>query len=81
MIGIAIYNVAMILLGLAVRIGLVPAPTVEGMLAWLHGIIGITPPGAESARTIATFWIVSMIVIVDGLLFFFLFLTRYLITT
>ena len=81
MIGIVIYNVAMILLGVTVRIGLVPATTVEGMLAWLHGIIGITPPSTESARTIATFWIISMIVIVDGLLFFFLFLTRHLITT
>lgn len=71
----------MIVLAVTVRTGLVSAAMVEGMLAWLHGIIGITPPRTQSARTIAVVWIVSMIVIVDGVLFFLIFLTHHLMTT
>jgi len=48
---------------------------VGGMVAVLHKTIGITLPSPEKERAVALIWIVSMVVIGDGMLFLLLFLT------
>ncbi len=77
MTGIVIFNVLMIAIAVAVGSGLVPASRISSMLEWLHAIIGITPPAPEKSRLFALVWIVSMIVIVDGLLLLLVFLTLH----
>jgi hypothetical protein len=76
MIGLLIFNVLTIALGVAVGSGLVPAPSLTNMLDWLHSIIGITPPTPQQARIYALVWIVTTIVLVDGLLAMLLVLIR-----
>ena len=77
MTGIVIFNVLMIAIAAAVGTGLVPASRISSMLEWLHAIIGITPPAPEKSRLFALVWIVSMIVIIDGLLSLLVFLTLH----
>jgi hypothetical protein len=77
MIGIVIFNVLAIVLGGAVGTRLVSTSRTNTALEWLHGIIGITPPVPEKAPLFALVWIGSMMVIVDGLLFLLVFLTRH----
>jgi hypothetical protein len=76
MIGLLTFNVLAIALGLAVGTGLVPTPSLTNMLDWLHSIIGITPPSPHQARIYALVWIVTTIVLVDGLLAMLLVLIR-----
>jgi hypothetical protein len=76
MIGIVIFNVLTIALGIAVGGGIVPTTRLTGLLDWLHSIIGITAPTQEQARMYASVWIVATIAMVDGLLFMLVCLTR-----
>jgi len=46
-----------------------------GMVGVLHKTIGITLPSPEKERAVALIWIVSMILLGDGMLFILLFLT------
>jgi hypothetical protein len=78
MIGIVVFNVAIIALGVLVGAGLLPVARVSGALDWLHAIIGITPPTMDKARFFALVWIGSLLVIVDGLLLLLVFLTSHL---
>jgi hypothetical protein len=75
MIVVIAVNVVMILLALGVAGGFVPANMFGGMVAVLHKTIGITLPSPEKERAVALIWIVSMVVIGDGMLFLLLFLT------
>jgi len=77
MIGIIVFNILMVGLGAVVGSGAVSADRLSGALYWLHGIIGITSPAPEKARVFALIWIGSMLVIVDGLLFMFVFLVTH----
>ena len=76
MIGVIAINVVMVLLALGVAGGVVPAKIFGGMVGVLHKTIGITLPSPEKERTVAVIWIVSMIVIGDGMLLLLVFLTR-----
>jgi hypothetical protein len=76
MIGIVVFNILMLALALAVGAGIVQASHSSIMLEWLHSIIGITPPPREKAPLFALLWIGSMTVLVDGLLFLLVLLTK-----
>jgi hypothetical protein len=75
MIGVVVFNVVMVLLGLAVGGSLVPPKLLSDMLAYLHATVGITTPAPEKVRMVALIWIASLIVIVDGLLLLLVVLT------
>ncbi|MGB8011084.1 MAG: hypothetical protein WCF68_05690 [Terriglobales bacterium] len=66
MIGIVVFHVGMVLLGLGIGLRVIPTPLVSTMLGYLHNTIGITTPPQEKARMFALLWIGSTIVIVDG---------------
>jgi hypothetical protein len=53
MIGIVIFNLLTIALGVAVGSGIVSPVRLAGLLDWLRSIIGITPPSPEQARLYA----------------------------
>ncbi len=76
MIGILAINVVMVVFALGIGGGVVPAKVFGGMVVVLHKTIGITLPSPENERMVALFWIASMIVIGDGMLFLLVFLTR-----
>ena len=81
MIGIVAINVVMVLLALGIASGVVPAKIFGGMVDVLHKTIGITMPSREKERTVSVIWIVSMIVIGDGMLFLLVFLTGAVVKT
>src|SRR6266849_423201 len=81
MIGVIAINVVMVLLALGIASGVVPAKIFGGMVDVLHKTIGITMPSREKERTVAVIWIVSMIVIGDGMLFLLVFLTGAVVKT
>jgi len=74
-IGVIVFNVFMVLLGLSVASPAVPAKVLNNMLGYLHTTIGITTPPPERARMVMLIWIVSTILLVDALLFLLVFLT------
>jgi len=76
MIGLLIFNILTIALGIAVGCGIVSTDSLTNMLDWLHSIIGITPPTPQQSRIYALVWIVTTIVLVDGLLAMLLVLIR-----
>jgi len=75
MIGVVAINVVMVLFAVGIASRVVPAKMFGGMVSVLHKTIGITMPSPEKERAVALIWIVSMIVIGDGMLFLLLFLT------
>jgi hypothetical protein len=75
MIGVVVFNVVMVLLGLSVAKSLVPAKLLSDMLGYLHTAIGITTPASDEVRMVVLIWIGSVIIIVDGLLLLLVFLT------
>lgn len=74
MIGIVAANVVMILLGIGIASGIVPAQVFSGAVTLLHKTIGITLPSPDKERTVALIWIGSIIIIGDGILFLLVFL-------
>jgi hypothetical protein len=78
MIGIVVFHVLMVLLGLGIVSRVVPPERVSDMLGYLHNAIGISTPPLDQARTIALIWVGTTIVIVDGCLFLLVFLTKLL---
>jgi hypothetical protein len=74
MVGIVVFNVLMIALGLTVLARVVPRERVSNTLGYLHNSIGITTPPLEQVRMIALIWIGSVIVIVDGCIFLLVFI-------
>ena len=50
MIGVVVFNLLMVLAGLGVATQVVPAKRLDGMLYYLHGIIGITAPHPDKVR-------------------------------
>ena len=75
MMAIIAMNIVMVFLALGIASGFVPAKMFGGMVSVLHKTIGITLPSPEKDRAVALIWIVSMILIGDGMLFLLLFLT------
>jgi hypothetical protein len=75
MIGVIAVNVVMVLLALGIAGGFVPPKMFGGMVGVLHKTFGITLPSPEKERAVALVWIVSMILLGDGMVFLLLFLT------
>ena len=78
MTSIVVFNVLMLALCAAVGSRIVPATLVNAVLDWLHNTIGITSPPAEKVQMVALIWMLSTIVIVDGVLLMLVFFTRLL---
>lgn len=74
MVGLLVFNLVMVLAGLAVATQLVPPARLEGMIYYLHGIIGITAPAPDKVRIVALVWMATVLVVVDGFLFLLVFL-------
>jgi len=74
MVGIVMFHILMLLLGLAIVSRVVPLELVDNALGYLHKTIGITTPPVEQTRPIALVWIGSTIIIVDGCLLLLLFI-------
>lgn len=68
MTGIIAFNLLMVGFAAAIAFRLVPAARITTSLEWLHSIIGITPPATDKGWIFALVWVVSLLIIVDGLL-------------
>ena len=75
MVGVVVFNVLTVLLGIAVASPVVPVKLLSDVLGYLHTIIGITTPAPDKVRMVALIWVASVIVIVDGLLLLLVVLT------
>jgi len=74
MTGVVVFNLLMLTFAGAIMFGVVPAARISTSLEWLHSIIGITPPATDKAWIFALVWIVSLMIIVDGLLLLLVFI-------
>jgi hypothetical protein len=68
MVGIVVFHLLMLFLGLGIISRATPVKLISDMLGYLHGTIGITTPSREQVRTIALVWIGATVVMVDGCL-------------
>ena len=75
MVTIVVFHVLMLVLGLSIVTGVVPARLVGTMLGYAHNTIGITMPPAKKVKMFALIWIGSTVVIVDGCISLLLFIT------
>ena len=75
MVGVVVFNVLTVLLGIAVASPVVPVKLLSDVLGYLHTIIEITTPAPDKVRMVALIWVASVIVIVDGLLLLLVVLT------
>ncbi len=78
MIGIVVFHILMVLLGLGVVTRAVPGQIINDALSYLHTTIGISTPPPEQARMITLIWIGSTVLIVDGCLVLLVVLTNLL---
>ena len=76
MIAIVAANVVLVLLALGIVSKVLPAKAFSGGVTVLHKTIGITLPAPGKERAVAVVWIVSLLVIADGILFLMVFLAR-----
>ena len=76
MIGIIVFHILMVLLGLGIVSRIVPPRMVSNLLGYLHNTIGITTPSPQMVQMVALIWIASVIVIVDGCLLLLVFIAR-----
>jgi hypothetical protein len=74
MIGLLIFNGVMILLGGAIAVKIIPARMLQEPLRVMHITFGITTPAPDQLRIVALFWIGALTLILDVLLFLFLYL-------
>jgi hypothetical protein len=74
MVGIVVFNLVMLLAGVAVATQIIPPSRLSGMIYYLHGIIGITAPAPDKVKIVALVWLGTVVVIVDGFLFLLVFL-------
>jgi hypothetical protein len=78
MVGIVVFHVLMLLLGLGIVSRVAPVRLLSDLLGYLHNTIGITAPPLEQVRAIVLIWIASTVVIVDGCLALLVFITKLL---
>jgi len=78
MIGIIVFHVLMLVVGLGVATRIVPEQLITDALSYLHTTIGITTPPLEQSRMISLIWIGSTVVIVDGCLLLLVLITSLL---
>ena len=67
------FNAVLALLAFFVGMGVVPIKLVSGLVAGFHATIGITPPTEKQLRWVIVAWIASMLIIVDLVLFLFVY--------
>jgi hypothetical protein len=77
MVGIIVFHVLMLALGLSIAVRVVPAQLISSTLGYLHKSIGITTPTIRQVRMAALIWIGSIVVILDGCLFLLLLITKF----
>jgi len=78
MASIVAFSCRDVLLGLGIASRAIPEAFVANVLGYLHKTIGITTPSPEQVRMIALIWIGATVLIVDGCLFFLVFVTSLL---
>jgi hypothetical protein len=76
MVGLIIFHILMLAIGLGVASRIIPPPLVVTVLGYLHKSIGISTPTSVQVRMVALIWIGCLVVIVDGFLFVLLFITH-----
>ena len=67
------FNAVLILVAALVGMGLVPIKPVTGLVAGFHATIGITPPTEKQLRWVIVAWLISLLLIVDVVLFLFVY--------
>jgi len=78
MIALLIFNVFLIALAGGIATRILPPSLYTGLLEALHITVGITTPPREKLWIFAVVWIVSIVVLTDGLVLVFFFLLRQL---
>jgi hypothetical protein len=78
MIGIVVFHVLMLLLGLGVAAHVISAERAGHVLGYLHKTIGITTPRPEQVRVTALIWVGSVVIIIDGCLLLLVFIASRL---
>jgi len=78
MIALLIFNVFLIALASGIATRILPPSLYTGLLEALHITVGITTPPREKLWIFAVVWIVSIVVLTDGLVLVFFFLLRQL---
>lgn len=76
MVGLILFHILMLALGLTVASRVVAPERVANWLGYLHKSIGISTPTPDQVRVVALIWIGCLVVIVDGFLFVLLFITH-----
>ena len=67
------FNLVLALLAVFVGTGVVPIKVVSGLVAGFHATIGITPPTEKQMRWVIVAWLISLLLIVDVVLFLFVY--------
>jgi hypothetical protein len=67
------FHVVLIALGFAVAKGRIPTKLVSGLLEGFHATIGITAPTEKQLRWVIIAWLASLLIIVDLMLFLFVY--------
>ncbi|MBV9742410.1 MAG: hypothetical protein JO099_01490 [Acidobacteriia bacterium] len=67
------FHVLLIGLGFVVAKGLIPLKLVSGLVEGFHATIGISPPTEKQLRWVIVTWIASLLIIVDLMLFLFVY--------
>jgi hypothetical protein len=76
MVGLVVFHVLMLALGLGIGSRVLPVKRVSDLLGYLHNSIGISTPLLSQVRMIALIWIGSAIIVVDGCIVFLLCITK-----
>lgn len=78
MVGLVVFHVLMLALGLGIGSRVLPVERVSDLLGYLHNSIGISTPPLSQVRMIALIWIGTTIVIVDGSILLLVFFAKLL---
>ena len=73
MVPLIIFNVVLLALAVAVMTQMLPTGFLGELVDGLHKSIGITSPTPNQIRWVVVVWLVSMVVIVDMMLFLFVY--------
>jgi hypothetical protein len=76
MVGLILFHILMLALGLVVASRVVAPEGVANLLGYLHKSIGISTPAPNQVRVVALIWIGCVVITVDGFLFVLLFITH-----
>jgi hypothetical protein len=71
MVTLIIFNLVLLAMAVAVMTRMLPTGFLGSLIDGLHKSIGITAPTPNQIRWVVVVWLVSMVVIVDMMLFLF----------